>query len=453
MNDHIPGPESLPNPVQPGRKVVVTGLGLATALGLEVEQNWRRALAGESGVSRIRLEVAGKSQVQAAAQVSEEDWGAVCREFPLETQGERRTLFALWAAKKALLDAGADLSEGERSRFGVAVGAGLGVNRLEDISRWLTAEKRFDSVRFFTELDRVSRDSIMRNNSNAAAARIAACLDLKGLNGTITSACASATLALGSAYRAIQRGRADLVVAGGADSMINPVGLVFFVLLGSAAVSKMEPERLCRPFDRKRSGLVMGEGAGMAVLEEESHALARGARIYAEVAGFASTMDGWRLTAPHPEGNGAEVCMRRALADSSIPAEEIDYINAHGTSTKLNDLAETLAIKKVFGNCPSFPVVSSSKSLIGHLLAGSGGPEFVFSVLSTAEDRIHPTINLSSPDPKCDLDYVPNVARDTVVRAALSNSFGFGGQNATIVVKKYCREEGRLPHDAHPAGS
>lgn len=444
MNDSISGPESLPNPVKSGRKVVVTGLGLATALGLEVEQNWRKVLAGESGVSRVRLEMAGKSQVQAAAQVSEEDWGAICREFPLEAeaQGERRTLFALWAAKKALQDAGADGMQGDRSRFGVAVGAGLGVNRLEDISRWLTAGKKFDCVRFAGELEQVSRDSIVRNNSNAAAALIAACFDLKGLNGTITSACASATLALGSAYRAILRGRADLVVAGGADSMINPVGLVFFVLLGSAAVSKMEPERLCRPFDRKRSGLVMGEGAGMAVLEEESHALARGARIYAEVAGFASTMDGWRLTAPHPEGYGAEVCMRRALADSSIPAEGIDYINAHGTSTKLNDLAETIAIKRVFGNCPSFPAVSSSKSLIGHLLAGSGGPEFAFTVLSTAEDRIHPTINLSSPDPKCDLDYVPNIAREKVVRAALSNSFGFGGQNATIVVKKYCREEG-----------
>ncbi|MGC8493331.1 MAG: beta-ketoacyl-[acyl-carrier-protein] synthase family protein [Syntrophobacteraceae bacterium] len=445
MNDHILSPKDFPNPVQPGRKVVVTGLGLATALGLEVEQNWRRVLAGESGVSRVRLEVAGKSQVQAAAQVSEEDWGAICREFPLEagTQGERRTLFALWAAKKALQDAGAGGLQGERSRFGVAVGAGLGVNRLEDISRWIS-DKKFDSVRFAGELDRVSRDSILCNNSNAAAARIADSFDLKGLNGTITSACASATLALGSAYRAIKRGQADLVVAGGADSMINPVGLVFFVLLGSAAVAKMEPERLCRPFDRKRSGLVMGEGAGMAVLEEESHALARGARIYAEVAGFASTMDGWRLTAPHPEGHGAEVCMSRALADSGIPAEGIDYINAHGTSTKLNDLAETIAIKKLFGNCPSFPAVSSSKSLIGHLLAGSGGPEFAFTVLSTAEDRIHPTINLSSPDPKCDLDYVPNVARDKVVRAALSNSFGFGGQNATIVVKKYWREEGSI---------
>ncbi len=421
------------------RKVVITGLGLATSLGLEVEENWQKALAGVSGVSQILLDCAGKSQVRAAAQVSDDDYRSICRAFPAEAQSglERRTLFALWAAQKALNDAGLKRVAEDRSRFGVAMGAGLGVNRLEDISRWLAAAKKFDPVRFAAELDLVERDSIIRNNSSAPAALICSKFGLTGANLTVTSACASATMALGAAYRAVRRGQADLVLAGGADSMINPVGLVFFVLLGSAAVSKMAPESLCRPFDRKRSGLVMGEGAGLAVLEEESHALARGAKIYAEVAGFASTMDAWRLTAPHPEGNGAKECMSLALADSKIPPEGIDYINAHGTSTKLNDLAETAAIKKVFGDCGSFPAVSSSKSLVGHLLAGSGGAEFAFTVLSVAGDRIHPTINLSSPDPKCDLDYVPNVAREKVVRAALSNSFGFGGQNATIVVKKY----------------
>jgi 3-oxoacyl-[acyl-carrier-protein] synthase II len=263
---------------------------------------------------------------------------------------------------------------------------------------------------------------------------------LKGANTTVTSACASATQALGSAYRAVKRGDADLILAGGADSMINPVGLIFFVLLGSVALSKIEPESLCRPFDRKRSGLVMGEGAGMAVLEDESHALARGAKIYAEVAGYASTMDAWRLTAPHPEGQGAEASMERALADSEMTPDQIDYINAHGTSTKLNDLAETIAIKKVFGQYANQVAISSSKSLIGHLLAGSGGPEFVFTALSVARDEIHPTINLTNPDPKCDLDYVPNAMRRKVVRAALSNSFGFGGQNATIVIRKYSGE-------------
>lgn len=420
------------------RKVVVTGLGLATALGLEVEQNWTKALAGISGVSEISLECAGKSQVQAAAQISENDFRSLCCEFAreAEVEGDRRTLFGLWAARKALNDAGLEKIGEDPLRFGVAMGAGLGTNRLEDIARWLTG-KKFDTVRFAAELGLVEPDSIMRNNSSAAAALIAQKFGLKGFNTTITSACASATLALGAAYRAVKRGEADVVVAGGGDSMINPVGLVFFVLLGSAAVSKIEPERLSRPFDRKRSGLVMGEGAGMAVLEEESHALSRGARIYGEVAGFASTMDAWRLTAPHPEGEGAAKCMSLALGDSGISPEGIDYINGHGTSTKLNDLAETIAVKKVFGPCGSFPAISSSKSLIGHLLAGAGGPEFAFTVLSVAQNRIHPTINLESPDPKCDLDYVPNVAREKLVRAALSNSFGFGGQNATIVVRKY----------------
>jgi 3-oxoacyl-[acyl-carrier-protein] synthase II len=424
------------------RRVVITGLGVATALGLEVEENWGKALSGISGVCKITLPFAGKSLVQAAGQVSGEDWRRICLEFPYEaeSEGERRTLFALWAAKKTLIDAGLEQNQEDRSRFGVMMGSGLGINRLEDIHNWLSPDRKFDSERFAAELGRVNRESIIRNNSSVPASLIASVFGLKGANTTVTSACASATQALGSAYRAVKRGDADLILAGGADSMINPVGLIFFVLLGSVALSKIEPESLCRPFDRKRSGLVMGEGAGMAVLEDESHALARGAKIYAEVAGYASTMDAWRLTAPHPEGQGAEASMERALADSEMTPDQIDYINAHGTSTKLNDLAETIAIKKVFGQYANQVAISSSKSLIGHLLAGSGGPEFVFTALSVARDEIHPTINLTNPDPKCDLDYVPNAMRRKVVRAALSNSFGFGGQNATIVIRKYSGE-------------
>lgn len=424
------------------RKVVITGLGLATALGLEVDANWRAAMSGVSGVSAINLPYAGKSVVKAAGQVSASDWDRICREFPAEAEsaGERRTLFALWSAAKALDDAGFPRNAGDRSNFGVMLGAGLGINRLEDIHNWLGPDRKFDSSRFASELERVSPDSLIRNNASEPASLIAEKFGLHGPSGTVTTACASATQAMGTAYRAVKRGEADLILAGGADSMINPVGLIFFVLLGSIAVSRMPPENLCRPFDRKRSGLVMGEGAGMAVFEEKSHALARGARIYAEVAGYASTMDAWRLTAPHPEGKGAEVCMARALADSGIRPDEIDYINAHGTSTKLNDLAETTAIKKVFGECANGLAVSSSKSMIGHLLAGAGAPEFVFTVLSVARDEIHPTINLTNPDASCDLDYVPNEGRRKVVRAALSNSFGFGGENAAIVVRKYSGE-------------
>ena len=219
--------------------------------------------------------------------------------------------------------------------------------------------------------------------------------------------------------------------------MVNPVGLVFFVLLSAATTSLDQPGTLCRPFDRKRSGLVIGEGAGAVILEEESHALKRGVRIYGEVAGYGASLDAYQVTAPHPQGRGAEQSMKAALKDAGLVPDEVDYINAHGTSTKLNDAIETVAIKKVFGEHAKEIAISSSKSLIGHLLAASGAPEFVFTVLTVARDEIHPTLNLTHPDPKCDLDYVPNVKRAKRVRAALSNSFGFGGQNGSIIVKKY----------------
>ncbi|MBA4373679.1 MAG: beta-ketoacyl-[acyl-carrier-protein] synthase II [Thermodesulfovibrio sp.] len=421
------------------RRVVVTGLGLATSLGLELDENWQAVLAGKSGIRRLSHEKAGKSPVQAAGQVVDADWNKIRDTFEKEAghEGERRTLFALWAAGSALRDAGLPETGSRHARYGVSLAAGLGVNRIEDIHRWLDTGRNFDYTRFSREYSRIADDSIIRNNSNRPAALIAERFGLNGFNSTITTACASATQALGIGFRAVQRGDADMIVAGGADSMINPVGLIFFVLLGAASVASDEPSSLCRPFDRKRSGLVMGEGAGFAVLEEESHAVNRGARIYAEVSGYGSSMDAYQVTAPHPKGAGAEVSMKRALLDCGISAGHIDYINAHGTSTKLNDAAETLAIKNVFGEAARGLAVSSSKSMIGHLLAASGGPEFVFTVMSVNQDQIHPTINLHNPDPKCDLDYVPNEKRLKTVRAALSNSFGFGGQNSSIIVNKY----------------
>jgi 3-oxoacyl-[acyl-carrier-protein] synthase II len=337
-------------------------------------------------------------------------------------------------------DAGISDYGKQRDHYGVALAAGLGINRLEDIQNWVD-NRNFNMKRFGMEYRSVHSESIMRNNSHRPSALIAKRFGLHGMNCTITTACASATQAIGIAYRAVQRGDADLMVAGGADSMINPVGLVFFVLLSAAATSSENPQTLCRPFDRKRAGLVMGEGAGIAILEEKSHAVRRGAKIYCEVAGYGSSMDAYQVTAPHPQGRGAEQSMRAAMNDAGMNSHDIDYINAHGTSTKLNDAMETTAIKNVFQDHAKNIAISSSKSLIGHLLAASGGPEFVFTVLSTERNKIHPTINLISPDPKCDLDYVPNVHRSITVRAALSNSFGFGGQNASIVIKKYNGEE------------
>jgi 3-oxoacyl-[acyl-carrier-protein] synthase II len=427
------------------RKVVVTGLGLATSLGLDVEESWQKALGGVSGVRRITGPLDRTSPVQAAGEVSAADRQRIEEEFQAEAQseGERKTLFALWAAKRALEDSsllGNAAAPGGRDRYGVILASGLGINPLEDIQSWVGADRKFDFARFALEIEKVRRESILRNNSNRTAALISTRFGLRGINGTVTSACASGTQAVGIGYRAIQRGEADVIAVGGADSMINPVGLIFFVLLSAATTSSEPPETLCRPFDRKRSGLVMGEGAGVAILEEEFHASKRGARIYAEVAGYGASLDAYQVTAPHPQGRGAEQSMRAAFKDAGLGPDGIDYINAHGTSTKLNDLIETVAIKRVFGEHASRVAISSSKSLIGHLLAASGAPEFVFTVLTVARDEIHPTINLAHPDPKCDLDYVPNIKRKKTVRAALSNSFGFGGQNGSIIVRKYSGE-------------
>lgn len=433
------------------RKVVITGLGMATSLGLHVEESWNKALAGISGIGKLTYPHAERSEVQAAGEVNETDWRRIQATFPEDAskQGERRTLFALWAANEALKDAGLSSelqalnSKLSPERFGVVLAAGLGINRLEDIQRWIDRNKKFDYQRFGKEYRDVHRESLIKNNSNRPSALIADRFGMNGYNATITTACASASQAIGTAFRAIRRGDADMIAAGGSDSMINPVGLVFFVLLGAAAVSRDKPEETCRPFDRKRGGLVMGEGAGIVILEEESHALKRGARVYAEVSGYGSTMDAYQVIAPHPKGEGAEKAMRAALLDANMSPEEIDYINAHGTSTKLNDSAETLAIKNVFREHAYNLCINSSKSIIGHLLAASGGPELVFTALSVNRDVLHPTLNLKNPDPKCDLDYVPNVKRNKTVKAAISNSFGFGGQNASIVVKKY-RNEGKI---------
>lgn len=432
------------------RKVVITGLGLATSLGLDVEQSWQKALKGISGIRKLSLPDSEKSPVQAVGEINGEDWDTIQSEFEEDSvnEGERRTLFALWAARSAMYDSGlvdkssphhfvSETKKSGRDRYGTVLAAGLGINRLEDIKMWIGQDRKFDYIRFSREFENVRRESLIKNNSNRPAALIAGRYGLNGYNATITTACASATQAIGISYRAIRRGDADMIVTGGCDSMINPIGLVFFVLLNAAAVSSEIPSELCRPFDRKRSGLVMGEGAGIVILEEKSHALNRGAKIYAEVAGYGSTMDAFRVTAPHPRGAGATHSMINALGDAGLNTNEVDYINAHGTSTKLNDAAETAAIKKVFSDHAHNISINSSKSLIGHLLAASGGPEFVFTALSVNRDEIHPTINLDYPDPKCDLDYVANVKRTRIVRAAISNSFGFGGQNASVVVRKY----------------
>lgn len=422
-----------------GRRVVVTGRGLATPLGLEVRENWEKLLAGVAGVGELTLPDTQASAIRAVAQIGEAGWLRIRQEFAVDRpiRNDRALLAAFWAAKSALEDAGMEHAGGSVRRGGVIAAAGLGTIRLEDLPRQLHQTSVCDLGEYGEGDWTADMASASRYHTCRVSTLLAGRLGLEGVPVTVTSACASATQAIGLAYRAIKRGDADLVLCGGGDSMIDPIGLVFFLLLTAASTSKEDPRTVCRPFDQKRSGLVIGEGAGFVVLEELAHAVARKATIHAEVAGYASSLDAYQVTAPHPEGQGAARCMRLAIRDAGLNPGEIDYINAHGTATMLNDLAETAAIKSVFGHGARRIAISSSKSMIGHLMAASGGPEFIYTVLTIKNDMIHPTINLEHPDPRCDLDYVPNVKRARIVKAALSNSFGFGGQNATIVAKKY----------------
>jgi 3-oxoacyl-[acyl-carrier-protein] synthase II len=334
------------------RRVVITGLGLVTCLGLSVEENWQSVLNGESGIRKLACPCSDSSPIQAVGTIREEDMQTIKKQFreEAETEGEAKTLNALWAAWRALDDAALAEDYGDRERYGVALASGIGINRLEDIVRWIGKDHTFDMVRFGKELSEVDRESIIRNSSDRPAALIGKKFGLLGMNVTVTAACASATQAIGIGYRAIQRGEADIMAVGGSDTMTNPVGLIFFVLLNAASTSHEEPGTLCKPFDRKRSGLVMAEGAAVAILEEESHALQRKARIYAEVAGYGASLDAYQLTRPHPAGRGAIQAMRASLRDAALGTDEIDYINAHGTGTKLNDVVETVAIKEVFGD-------------------------------------------------------------------------------------------------------
>ncbi len=433
------------------KRVVVTGLGLATALGIEVRENWRNLLAGISGIGALSLHQSESFTLRAAGEVSASGRRKIFEAFQNSGScaGERRTLFAFWAARSAIRDAGLGIRDGPRHRYGVISSAGIGVYRLEDVAEWINEKNAFDYHRFGKEYDKAKQDSNIKNSANRAAGLISSLFRLNGPNCTITSACAAATQAIGLAYRNVQRGTADVMVAGGADSMINAMGLSGFLLLKAATVGSGDPKRACRPFDRKRSGLVIGEGAGFVVLEERSHALRRGAKIYGEMAGYGSSLDAFKVTAPHPEGVGAQRSMVRALNDAGLNPSDIDYINAHGTGTKQNDVAETNAIKAVFKEHAPKLAISSSKSMIGHLMAAAGGAEFIYTVLSVRDDVVHPTINLTHPDPKCDLNYVPNVKQNRRVRAALSNSFGFGGQNATLAIKKHDLRNGfRNHHEA-----
>jgi 3-oxoacyl-[acyl-carrier-protein] synthase II len=406
------------------RRVVVTGRGVVTSLGESVDQLWDRLLAGESGVSAITRFNTEGFDVRIGGECREFDAGA----YIDRKQAKRLDRFAqmaLVAAHKAAHDCGIDFARVDSKRVGVITGSGIG-GLLEIEEQYIRLlEKGPGKVSAFT---------IPKLMTNAASGNVSIAYNAQGPNTTIVTACASATNAMGDAFRAIRFDDADVMFTGGAEAALTPLGLAAFAAMKALSTRNDEPARASRPFDRDRDGFVMGEGAGILVFEELEHARRRGANIHCEVLGYGMSADASHLTQPTVDGNGAAFAMSRALKDGRTNPSEIDYINAHGTGTPLGDIAETVAIKKVFGDHARKLAISTTKSSIGHLLGASGGVEMVVTIMALRRGIAPPTINLDNPDPECDLDYVPNRPRDCRIRRAMSNSFGFGGHNACIVI-------------------
>jgi 3-oxoacyl-[acyl-carrier-protein] synthase II len=409
------------------RRVVVTGLGLVTPLGIGLEKNWQALVAGQSGIRKIdRFPNIDAFASRIAGQVP--DFRA--EDFIEPKEIKKMDLFIQYsvaAASMAMEHSGLKVDPQEAENVGVIIGVGLcGIDTIEATERaYLDGGPR-----------KISPFFIPKVISNLAPGQIAIRHGAKGVNWTPTSACASGTHAIGEAFHLIRRGLQDAVIAGGAESAITPLGVGGFSAMKALSTRNDEPERASRPFDKERDGFVIAEGSGVLILEERDRALKRGAKIHAEVIGYGANGDAHHMTAPAPEGEGAARCMRLSLKDAGIAPSEVDYVNAHGTSTEYNDTNETQAIKKVFGEQAFKLAVSSTKSMTGHLLGAAGAVEGVFSVLALRHGIIPPTINYENPDPDCDLDYVPNQARRADIRVALSNSFGFGGTNACVVFRR-----------------
>jgi 3-oxoacyl-[acyl-carrier-protein] synthase II len=409
------------------RRVVITGLGLVTPLGIGVDETWTALCKGQSGISQITRFDASGFDTKIAGEVK----NFHPKDFLSKKEAKRTQLFiayAVAASRMALENSGLTIDKTNENRIGVLTGCGLGgLELLEKTTVFLHKKGP----------QRVTPFYIPMIIGNMAPGMISIYLGAKGPNSSIATACASGTHAVGDAFKIIKRGAADAMIAGGVESVITPTCIAGFNAMKALSVRNDPPEKASRPFDRDRDGFVVGEGCGILILETLEAALERGARIYAEICGYGMSGDGFHMAAPAPEGEGAARCMAAALADSKIPFDEIDYINAHGTSTQLNDVYETKAIKSVFKEKSSSIAVSSTKSMTGHLLGGAGGIETVFTALTISEGIIPPTINLEHPDEECDLDYVPNKARRMDVKTAMTNSFGFGGTNATLILKKY----------------
>lgn len=408
------------------RRVVVTGLGAVTPLGLDVETTWKGIIEGKSGIGPLTRVNAEEYPAKVAAQIND---------FNPESYMDRKdarkmdrfTQYAVASALMAVEDAKLTITDQNAHRIGVWIGSGIGGME--------TFEEQYEIFQK-RGYRRVSPFFVPMLIPDMATGQVSITLGAKGFNSCTVTACATGTNSIGDAFKVIQRGDADAMITGGAEAPITKMSVAGFCA-NTALSTNPDPTSASRPFDKNRDGFVIGEGAGIIVLEELEHALARGAKIYAEIVGYGATGDAYHITAPAPGGEGGARAMKMAINDAGLNIEEIDYINAHGTSTEYNDKFETLAVKEVFGVHAYNLAISSTKSMTGHLLGAAGGVEAIFTVLAMKDSILPPTINYETPDPECDLDYVPNNARQKEIKAAMSNSLGFGGHNATIVFKKY----------------
>jgi 3-oxoacyl-[acyl-carrier-protein] synthase II len=423
------------------RRVVITGLGCVTPMGNDVETTWRRLLQGESGIGPTTLFDASSFPTKISAEVKGLNLADYGEDPARWSYHGRHTRFAVAAARQAMRAAGLDEGLSDPTRLGVYLGAGEGQQDFDRFTEMMLSALEggeFDITRFTQKgMEILNPLTELEQEPNMPASHLATLFNAQGPNFNCLTACAASSQAVGEATELIRRGDVDVMLSGGAHSMIHPFGVTGFNLLTALSTRNDEPTRASRPFDRDRDGFVLGEGAAMVVLEEESHARRRGATIHGEVIGYGSTADAFRITDTHPEGRGAASCLQMALADAQVRPDQIQYINAHGTSTDVNDRVETLAIKKVFGEHAYRVPVSSTKSMMGHLIAAAGATELILCLLAIRDQVLPPTMNYDTPDPDCDLDYIPNAARQAPCEIAASNSFGFGGQNITLVVSRY----------------
>jgi len=410
------------------RRVVITGIGVVSPIGLDANTFWKSLREGVSGISRFDAfdstdydcKIAGEIKNFSAAQYFKNPKSA--------KRTDRFTQFAMAASKMAIEDSGLDPSAVDPTRVGVMIGSGIGgLFSMEEEAKRLYSRGP----------DRVSPFTIAMMISNMASGIVSMEYGFGGPNMCIVTACATANNSIGEAWRIIKFGDADCIIAGGCEATITPLGISGFAAMKALSCRNDEPEKACRPFDKDRDGFIMGEGAGILILEELEHAKKRGANIYCELSGYGCTADAFHMTQPLPEGEGAARAMQMAMKHAGVNPEDVDYINAHATSTPLGDICETKAIKSALGDSAKSVAVSSTKSMTGHLLGAAGGVEMAACALAIKHGVIPPTINLDNPDPECDLDYVPNTAREKKVRVALNNSFGFGGHNATLIAKEF----------------